>query len=155
MLPDANGTPQATFTPGIYVNISKSYTFQANEVENLSNLQAIVFVQNSVTHEIYQSAFISVPNAINQNESLQDGIINLFPNPANEYSQLDFYTQNVADVSLSVYDANGRLVMNTPTAKFAAGKQQMNIDTRNYAQGIYFVKLQIDSKLYYSKLIVN
>ncbi len=155
MLPDANGTPQASFTPGLYVNISKSYTFAANEVENLSNLQAIVFVQNSVTHEIYQSAFIAVPNAINQSTGNQDGITKLFPNPAMEYSQLDYFTQNAAEVSLSVYDANGRLVMDNAAHKVAAGNHQTIIDTRNFAQGIYFVKLNIDNKLYYSKLVVN
>ncbi|MCK5857569.1 MAG: T9SS type A sorting domain-containing protein [Bacteroidales bacterium] len=155
MLPNANGTPQASFTPGLYVNISKSYTFAANEVENISNLQAIVFVQNNVTNEIYQSAFISVPNAINQGEQNHDGITNLYPNPANDYSQLEYYTENAVEVGLSVYDANGRLVMEKANIKVGAGKHQTAIDTRNYAQGIYFVKLNINNKLYYSKLIVD
>ena len=155
MLPNASGTTQASFTPGSYVNISKSYTFAANEVENLSNLEAIVFIQNSVTHEIYQSASIAIPDAINQNNMPQDGITNLFPNPANDYSQLDYFTQNSAEVSLSIYDANGRLVNNVNIRKVAAGNHHFMIDTKNYAQGIYFVRLNIDNKLYYSKLIVD
>ena len=155
MLPNASGTTQASFTPGQYVNISKSYTFAANEVENLSNLEAIVFIQNSVTNEIYQSASIAVPNAINQNNMPQNGITNLFPNPANDYSQLDYFTQNSAEVGLSIYDANGRLVNNVNIRIVAAGNHHFMIDTKNYAQGIYFVKLNIDNKLYYSKLIVD
>ena len=155
MLPSANGTTKTTFTPGVYVNISKSYTFQSNEFENLSNLQAIVFVQNSVTKEIYQSAFASAPNAINQGSQNQDGITNLFPNPANDFSQLNYYTKNAAEVSLSIYDANGRLIKDSAIKKVASGKHRMMIDSRSFSQGIYFIKLNIDNKLYYSKLIVN
>ncbi len=155
MLPNASGTTQASFSPGLYVNISKSYTFKANEFENLSNLEAIVFIQNSVTNEIYQSASIAVPNAINPENKISDGITNLFPNPANDYSQLEYFTQNVAEVGIDIYDANGRLVFGSSINKVAAGNHQFAIDTRSYAQGIYFVKLTIDNKLFYSKLIVN
>lgn len=125
MLPNASGTTQASFSSGLYVNISKSYTFKANEFENLSNLEAIVFIQNSVTNEIYQSASIAVPNAINPENKISDGITNLFPNPANDYSQLEYFTQNVAEVGIDIYDANGRLVFGSSINKVAAGNHQL------------------------------
>lgn len=155
MLPSASGTPQASFSPGLYVNISKSYTFQPNEIENIKNLSAIVFIQNDVTKEIYQSAPVDIFDGIDQMNKSQDGIMNLFPNPTSQYSQLDYYTTNPADISIDIFDSNGRLVYQKPSVKISAGSHIEMIDTKSYAQGIYFIKLTIDKQLYYSKLIVN
>ena len=155
MIPNASGTPQATFTPANYVNISKSYTFASNEIEDIKDLKAIVYIQNSVTHEVYQSASVSVVSAINQTNNATEGITNLFPNPTNESSQLSYYTDNAATVGLSVFDVNGRLLFNSGVSNVTAGIHQQIIDTKSFAQGIYIVKLSIDNKLYYRKLIVN
>ena len=155
MLPDANGTTQAGFTPAVYVNISKSYTFSANEVENINNMEAVVFIQNSVTHEVYQSATKAVPNAINPIDELQDGITKIFPNPTSEYSQVYYYNQNTAEVGVSLYDASGKLVFESGFHRVAPGKHHSTIDTRNLAEGIYFIKMSIDNSLYYGKLIVK
>ena len=155
MLPNSSGSPQNGFTPGLYVNVSQSYTFPAGAVENLSNLEAVIFVQNTVTKEIYQSASISVPNAINQNAGPQDGILSLYPNPSQEYTNIDYYLTSSSSVNLRVYDALGQLVFDGKSIKKIAGEHSETISTKNYAQGVYYVQLSIDGKLYFRKLVVN
>ncbi len=155
MLPDANGTNQASFSPGQYVNISKSYTFQSNEVENLSNLQAIVFVQNSVTNEIYQSASVDVPNAINEADKITTGILNLYPNPTSEFSHLEFVCAKKSEVQYGIIASNGRLVYKSPISNLSAGKHSKIVDTSSLSSGIYMLMLSIDGKPYYKKLIVE
>jgi hypothetical protein len=155
MLPDANGTPHASFSSGQYVNISKSYTFNSNDIENFSNLQAIVFVQNATTNEVYQSATVDVPNALNPANPNQSGIGSIYPNPANEYTKIDFILTQESAVSISAYSADGRLVYSSGTTRLPQGEHSKAIDLSNFAKGIYMIMLRIDDRVYYGKLIVD
>ncbi len=155
MLPNANGTSQASFSPGIYVNISKSYTFQANEVEDFNNIEAIVFIQNDVSHEIYQSASIGISSSIEQDDASTNHILKLFPNPTTGQSQLTYFAQNPSEISLSIFDVNGKMISQSKTSKVARGKHSLPIDMIGFAKGIYFIKLSINNTSHYDKLIVR
>jgi hypothetical protein len=155
MLPDANGTPHASFSSGQYVNISKSYTFKTGEFENLSNLQAIVFVQNATTNEIYQSAVVDVPDALTPSGNKQKGIGSIYPNPAKEYTKIDFVLDKPAEVSISAYTADGRMIYSSASNYLPKGKHTKGIDLTSFAQGIYMIMLHVDDQIYYGKLIVE
>lgn len=155
MLPSAAGTPQTTFTSGIFVNVNESFTFQTGDVEDIYNLEAIVFVQNDVTKEIYQSATTDLSASINNQNGIQEGISNLYPNPTNSSSELEYFIPNSAQVGISVYDAVGRLVLDNGIHKVSAGKHNRAINLSAYNSGIYYIRLSVDNRIYYKKLMVN
>ncbi len=61
MLPDANGT-KIDFTDGTKQTLDFSYDMSSTNVEEMNDLAVVVFVQNDITHEVFQSAFAITPH---------------------------------------------------------------------------------------------
>ncbi|OIO99385.1 MAG: hypothetical protein AUJ98_11210 [Bacteroidetes bacterium CG2_30_33_31] len=154
-LSDINGINQASFTPGLYVNISKSYTFNTGDVENMNNLGVVVFIQNDVTKEIYQSGFAQINTGIDNPQSTTQGIISFYPNPAKSFVQLNYFVQSPDNVSYKVYDVTGREVLTMNKAFNSYGLKSTIISTENLSNGVYFLRMKIGSQEYSKKLIVN
>ena len=68
--------------------------------------------------------------------------INLAPNPARDFARLTYTTRQDGNVSISMYDATGRLVNNLINEAQSAGEYTIDISSRNLAAGIYFVKVE-------------
>jgi hypothetical protein len=67
--------------------------------------------------------------------------IGLAPNPAKSIATLSYTTQTEGRITVSLYDAAGRLVENLVNETKAAGTYSTAIDSRNIAAGIYFVRV--------------
>jgi len=70
-----------------------------------------------------------------------------YPNPFNPSTVIDFALPEAADVSLNVFDANGRLVRSLARARMNAGPHSARWDGRDaegdaVASGVYFYRLQ-------------
>lgn len=79
--------------------------------------------------------------------------INLFPNPARQYVQLDWQLDIPIELNLSIYQANGQLVQQQwlPAQK----QDQYTIDLSNYQQGQYLVALRNrQGQLLYSSWLI-
>jgi hypothetical protein len=68
--------------------------------------------------------------------------INLAPNPARDLTRLSFVTQTQGIVRVVLYDVAGRLVHNLMEGSISAGEHSVNIEGRNLAAGIYFVRVE-------------
>ena len=68
--------------------------------------------------------------------------ISLTPNPARNLSVLSFVTQQEGRVSITLYDAVGRLVENIIDRPMSTGNHSVNLDAQNLAAGIYFVRVE-------------
>ncbi len=55
MLPDASGT-NCIFSAGTHTYLSQTYDMSSTNVEEMSDLEVIVFIQNDKTKEVFQSA---------------------------------------------------------------------------------------------------
>ncbi len=75
MLPDASGTI-LNFTSGSATNISESYDMSSTFVEEMNDLEVVVFIQNDETKEIFQSA-VALPMPYAE-ISPDDGETNVF-----------------------------------------------------------------------------
>ncbi|MEI6123406.1 MAG: T9SS type A sorting domain-containing protein [Bacteroidota bacterium] len=64
--------------------------------------------------------------------------IALYPNPVKDYLQLDFGNQSADAWSVAIFSASGQQVF---AQKFAAATNSVEINVRNLAAGIYFMKL--------------
>ena len=65
----------------------------------------------------------------------------LFPNPASDNTNVRFSLDQASDVNVTVTDMVGRVVYTT-ASHMNAGVQTMDLNTANYASGIYNVKIQ-------------
>jgi PKD repeat protein len=89
-------------------------------------------------------------------ENVADYIgLSVYPNPSNGFTKLEFTTNKQAKVQMQLLNVLGQPVLAPYSAQVLPGTQNFNIDMTPFAKGIYTVQLQIDSDVYYTKVIKN
>ena len=68
---------------------------------------------------------------------------NIYPNPASEYVQIDLVSEKLEEVTISIYDVNGRLIKKIQQP--AGFNQTMNLNIETIQTGIYFIRLETPS----------
>ncbi len=66
--------------------------------------------------------------------------MNVFPNPANQYINVEYTNVNYAEVQLFLMDINGKIVQNQ-ILNDAAGEQRIQLDINDLSSGFYFIQL--------------
>ena len=171
LVPDANGTVVSPLTSGTAVTKTLSYTFNGSyrlpanalspinhatehSVEEFFDLGVVVWLQDNVTKEVYQAAYATKTAGIGQvNDG--NGIIALFPNPANENVWMKYQISNASNVKVEIYDIMGRLVLSNNEGMQSAGIYDLSIPASELSSGLFMVKLFIGEKVYTSKLNVR
>ncbi len=161
-LPDANGTAIGSITtntektfntmtfnvPGNYrlpidgqtANIINVNT--ENSFEELNDCEVIVFVQDMNTKEVYQSAnSAGTILSIDDVNGMTDGIA-VYPNPsADGLTYVKFNLNNTNNVKVNVYNALGQVVETLNSAQLVSGTNELQINTQDYAKGIYTIQI--------------
>ncbi len=129
-------------------------------------MNAAAFVSGSIaaTLTLMDYAYNSIPNqAILAGETIATGInensfassINLFPNPANDYFTITLGSSK-KNVEVAIADITGKIIPiaigNTTTAN-ETNKIEMN--TGEFAEGIYIVKIQSGESIATKKIIIK
>jgi hypothetical protein len=154
-LPAVTGINQASFTPGLYVNIDRSFTFNTGDVEDINNLGVVVYIQNDVTGEVYQSGFAQINTGIEDQEQAQQGILKLYPNPGSDAVGVSYFLPQAQAVTFNLMDLTGRKIATELIGAQGSGAQTHWLDTRKLPEGIYFVEMLVGSKTFTKKLIIN
>lgn len=68
--------------------------------------------------------------------------LNLYPNPANNLTHLDFTINRPAAMDISIYDLTGKQVKFIASANYPAGLNSVEIPTDNLPAGAYIVQLK-------------
>lgn len=68
-----------------------------------------------------------------------DTNIKLFPNPASDNTTLWFKANGDAKYNVTVYDINGRVLIQQSTGTLMEGEQKLSLNTSELTAGIYFV----------------
>ena len=82
-------------------------------------------------------------------------VVTTYPNPAVEYSRINFSTTAGKNLSVNLINAAGSLVQNVYNGKSVDGKNEVEISTANINSGIYFIELNLDNHSTYTKLIIK
>lgn len=78
------------------------------------------------------------------------------PNPANGTTTIRYTLEASADIQLDIFDVSGKLVMSLDRAQRSAGSHQVEFDTTNLQEGVYFYTLSVNgSKISRRMLVVN
>jgi hypothetical protein len=76
----------------------------------------------------------------------------LYPNPANSILNLEFSSLVHDDLSLTIYDINGK-VMHEETYYGVSGLNKLTLGIENLSQGMYFINLQNGNTRYQHKFV--
>ncbi len=170
MLPNGSGNVIGPLTTNTPVSNSVSYAFNGpyrlpndandpidhtkeNSVEDFNNLIAVVWVQNPTTKEVYQSALSSFTIGMDKAER-ENLIKSVYPNPAQNQVNIDLNMEQSEDVEVSIFNTVGQVVINKRFGSMN-GANTLTIGLDNIAQGIYFVKIRVGSKVYTKPLTVK
>ncbi len=168
MVPDAQGTPMAPMVAGTAYTQSNTYPFQGSyrlpanalspinhaiehSVEEFSDLGVVVWIQDKATKEVFQSAygtiFVGASEIGNPN-----GIIGMYPNPANSNTAIQYFLKEAAKVKLEVFSMTGQRVAIQEEGVSSSGPGMISLDTQNLQAGLYIVQLSLGDRTYTTKL---
>ncbi|MCB0750790.1 MAG: T9SS type A sorting domain-containing protein, partial [Ignavibacteriae bacterium] len=77
-----------------------------------------------------------------------------YPNPFNPSTVIEFSIPNNSKVTLKVFDALGKEVINLIDEYKSAGKYSVNFDASILASGIYYYRLEADEKFKSRKMVL-
>ena len=89
-------------------------------------------------------------------EIMEFGNVSVFPNPANEFVQINFNSVKGGLLNLNMIDLKGRVLLSKKIqSKQGENKYILNLKEINLASGIYFVELKGKEKFLLQKLIIS
>ncbi len=155
ILPSAGGTSFAgNWNAGEIKSINFSWTYK--RVYNPKNIHIVAFLQDELTHEIYQvctddtSGIIDGINYPEKDKEKWDALV--YPNPANDWVNIDFPETKAGNLTIQIYTLNGKSVL---TEKILKGVTRYELNTGNLNNGIYLIRiLNKDNVLAFKKLVV-
>jgi hypothetical protein len=140
-------------------NLSLSYNWDMFSSINPNMVQAVAFIQNRNTEEVYQSATtrdltIFAPTTTRQ-EQEQPSLRNLtnfklFPNPAMDYFNVQFDQALDGPYQWRVVDLLGRTLQ---TGEAQSGTEQLQIQTEAFSSGMYIFCIYND-KVYSQRQVI-
>jgi hypothetical protein len=108
----------------------------------------------SVASNLIFRVFITLQFATGIEGIHERSMLQVFPNPASGETQISFYLEKEAHVILKVNDAFGTEIMNIAGKSFLPGEQQLHLNTRNLAAGVYSLQLIYGDRKYVTPLVV-
>ena len=79
---------------------------------------------------------------------------NVYPNPFNPSTRIEFAIPEDSKVSLEVYDINGRFISSLVERDMQAGYHQVVWNASDKSSGVYFVKFQAGSFVKTQKIML-
>lgn len=170
MLPDASGTILGAMPANTPITNTLNYTFNGNyrlpadaqnpinhaieySVEEFSDLIAVVWVQDTVSKAVMQSAYSSVTVGMTEAERARI-ITNVYPNPAQDQVNVSLNMTETENVTVNILNTLGQVVVSNNYGKMS-GVNTLNMNISNLAEGIYFAKVMIGDKVYTKPLHVT
>lgn len=86
--------------------------------------------------------------------SSNEASISIFPNPASEKIQFNYYINNTAPVELEIISEDGKLVERVFRGASIKGNYQFTHDVSSYAAGNYFISLKAGNNITTQKFVV-
>ncbi len=79
----------------------------------------------------------------------------IYPNPAGDFTTIHLNLDDANTVSYSVKNSLGQTVINDVKSNLQSGINNVNINTSNLANGIYFVTLQVGTRNINARILVS
>ena len=132
MVPNASGTTINT-TAGTPITGQISASLAGTNIEENSDLEVIIFIQNAATKEIMQSFKATDVLSLEDNTLTK---IKLYPNPATNSIRFT----NIKEAAITITDVSGKVVLQSSVID-----ENSLINVSNLNSGIYFVNIKNES----------
>lgn len=136
MLPDAQGIPyQGIWAQGNRIDFTVGWELE--NVYDLNQLGVVVFVQNPVSKEIYQAAYLE-KDLLNSRETpvSSDSEVNIWPIPAQDYIQVFSPSEKIN--SLSLVNLLGQTLWSQEVDTF-----RFSVPVHAVGTGVYLLRLSL------------
>lgn len=133
----ADGNVGSTTSLALNNLTNGTYYWQIQAIDNafagsmFSNEQEFVVDKSAVSNE----ENIALPSKVELEQN--------YPNPFNPSTTINFSVPQSANVTLTVYDINGRLITRLLNTRKSAGSYAVSFDASNLASGLYIYRLQV------------
>lgn len=97
---------------------------------------------------------LGIAASIADNES-QIGIFEVYPNPLENGSVVDFELVQESNVNVEIFNAVGQKVADVSEGRLSAGQHRYQLPTGELGAGFYFVKLSVGNQAYTKKVLVK
>lgn len=89
------------------------------------------------------------------NNSTDFNDLSIYPNPAKDFVNISFDSNNNSNVKLEIFNSLGEIVIYENYNKLINGNHYIKIDTKKYNRGVYFCKLTVDGKIKSKSFVKN
>lgn len=81
-------------------------------------------------------------------------LVNIFPNPFNDFINIIFFSSDTQDVDIDIYDITGKKVISEKGLKRSAGYNYLSVgNIAELCKGLYIIRIMSDGKEYSQKLM--
>lgn len=105
----------------------------------------------------YRSS-LKVVNVENEKQDAQEissfEIFQNYPNPFNSLTTVSFLLPEAGNVTIKIYDTNGKIIKNEVLKNLSSGYQSFKLDLNDQPGGIYFIQFFYNKKIKNLKLIL-
>jgi hypothetical protein len=156
MYPTETGTSVTSLQAGSPININVNVPMAGTNVEQMSDLKVVIFVQDNVTKEILQSAWMDVlPNGIADLDANGNGINAVYPNPTSDQFTMEYTVTGNQNVTWTMTNVMGQVVRQGENQSATQGKNQVSIETADLAEGIYFMNLTTNEGVFTQRVVIS
>ncbi len=157
ILSNMDGAIEVTVSGGTG-NLTFEWTLNGNVVsteEDPTGLSTGDYVL-TITDEngcAFQSEVIFVDMIVSTINAELEGFIDLYPNPVTDRLFLQFNLPSVSEVSVGLYDLNGKLVL--PEVNDYFSNKSISLELNNMAAGIYIVRFVVDDGVLVKRIMIG
>ncbi|MBN4071485.1 choice-of-anchor J domain-containing protein, partial [Crocinitomix catalasitica] len=142
-----------SLSPIVNAGTTESYTYSFDATGlNLDNCHFIGMLIDNSTGEILNAGTSVLTVGIQEQQGFD---VSVYPNPAENLTNVELILEVSADVSIVMYNSMGQVVYTKTKRTLAAGTQHLAIDVASLAKGIYALRIEIGNEVETIKLLKN
>jgi hypothetical protein len=161
MLPNAGGTYFGVLDSGEFTTHSETFTYNVAGTPTQgstdfwnNDFEVVVWLQKAVSTKDVWNAAIAAEGTVGLEDKESQVAVRLSPNPALDYTRVNYEADGVNETVITVYDLNGKLVYQE-SDQSTTGFRYAQINTEDLSKGVYQVVVQQGDKMGREKLVVQ
>jgi len=92
--------------------------------------------------------------AVSIDDPVEDLSLNIYPNPASGFFNLEFFLDRKSDIKISLLNLSGQVIEVLDEKNHIAGPYTSSFDANNLTPGVYFCKLETENSAIVKKIIL-
>ena len=104
---------------------------------------------------IHEIIFVNGAVPIQPTLTRESIAINISPNPFSESTSIEMSLSQSSDVTIELFDLQGRKITTVASQNFSEGKNEINFSRESLGAGIYFLQLKTATETFTGKLVIE